>query len=98
MAANGYAPSASQQVVASGIAQTIANPGTGATLRLANVGAEPVYVALGASSPVAVTPQTGLAILPGAHAEFLTAVSNGFIGFVTDGCTFNVRLNISQGT
>ena len=57
-----------------------------------------MYVALGTSSPVAVTPQTGLAILPGAPAEFLTAVSNGFIGFVTDGNTFNVRLNISQGT
>jgi hypothetical protein len=98
VAANGFSPSASIQVVATGSAQTIANPGSGATLRLANVGAEPVYVALSASSPVVVTPQTGLAILPGAPPEFLTAVSSGFIGFVTDGNTFNVRLNISQGT
>ena len=48
MAANGYAPSASTQIVATG------------------------------------TAQTGLAILPGAPPEFLTAVSSGFIGFVTD--------------
>jgi hypothetical protein len=96
VAANGYAPSSSHLVVATGTAQTVAISGT--TLRLANIGAEPVYVALGSSYPVAVTPQTGLAILPSDSPEFLTVGSNTFIGFVTDGNTFNVQLNISQGT
>jgi hypothetical protein len=98
MAANGFAPAASFQAVANGVAQSMAIPGTPATLRIVNLGPKIAYVALGASQPVAVTPQTGLAIEPDGPPEFLTVGSNTFLGIATDAGGFYARLNITTGT
>ena len=94
MAANGYAPTSTQQAVATTAAQSVAVTGT--TLRIVNLGPGTAYVALGSSQPVAVTPQTGLAIEAGGPPEFLTVGANTFLGIVTDALT--ARLNVSEGT
>jgi hypothetical protein len=93
LAANGYSATSSQQVVATPTAQTI--PTAGPTLRIINLGKDIAYVATGATSPVAVTPLTGLAIQPGGPPEFLTA--GAYLGVCTGG-EFQARLNISNGT
>jgi hypothetical protein len=95
MAANGYAPTSSSQVVASGQAQTVAISGT--TLRIVNIGPNVAYVAFGTSTPVTVTPQTGLAIEPNNPPEFITVGSNTYMGVITDATTFTARLNVSLG-
>jgi hypothetical protein len=94
MAANGYAPTSTQQVVATVAAQSVAISGT--TLRIINLGPDVAYIALGSSQPVAVTPQTGLAIKPGGPPEFITVGANTFMGYITDRAY--ARLNVSQGT
>jgi|GEM_PF-2849588 hypothetical protein len=97
MAANGYAPSSSFQVVASpgGVTAAI----TGTTLRIINVGPNIAYVLLATTqaAAAAVKPLTGLAIQPGAPAEFLTVGSNTFLGACSEG-QFPARLNVSEGT
>jgi hypothetical protein len=95
MAANGYAATSTQQVVAGQTAQTVAISGT--TLRIINLGPGNVYVAMGESMPVSVSVTSGLAIRPGGPPEFLTVGSNTFLGFIGEG-NLTARLNVSEGT
>lgn len=98
MAANGFAPSTTQQAVATQNAQSVAiTATTPPTLRIINLGPKTVYVALGTTQPVTVTPTTGLAIEPGGPPEFLSVGSNAFIGIVADTASF-AKLNLTQGT
>lgn len=94
MAINGFAPTSSFQVQAQQSAQSVAITGT--TLRIVNLGPKTAYIALSTTQPVAVTPQTGLAIEPGGPPEFITVGSDTFLGYVADLASF-AKLNISEG-
>lgn len=94
MAVNAFAPTSSFQVQAQQTAQSVAVNGT---IRIVNLGPKTAYIAIGSTQPVAVTPQTGLAIEPGGPPEFIVAGSNTFLGYVADLASF-AKLNISEGT
>jgi hypothetical protein len=68
-----FTTDAATTVTFNSAASNVALPGTPASdtvLRLVNLGSTPAYVKLGSSS-VTVTPQTGVAILPGPVPVFL---------------------------
>jgi hypothetical protein len=64
------------------VSSNVATPGAPAALVVTNEGPNPVAVLAGASSSLAVTPETGLVLLPGqtqaiAGAAYLAAITFG---------------------
>jgi hypothetical protein len=96
MALQGFAPSGYASLSASGTSQNVALP-AGTTALVTNLGTAPVFVLLGPTNAVSVTPQTGVAILPGASLA-LTTGANGFLAACTSQGGGLALLNIAVGT
>jgi len=78
----------------------VALPGTPAsdtTLRVANVGNNPIYVKLGTTNAVTVTNGTGLCIMPG-DKEYLGIGSNTYIAMTTGTPGTSSTVNLTTGS
>lgn len=90
-----FAPSASARLSAGPASSQVAIPGVGAAiLRVSNPGQVTAYVLLGASAAVAVTPETGAAVLPGETLWLSIGAETNIAACTDSGFT---QLNLTAG-
>lgn len=94
MAISAFTPAAYAMITGmSGTSQAYALPSTDATIVISNIGPAPAAVLLGGSS-VAVTPATGMVVLPN-QSIALAVGSNAYIAAM--GISGAAQLNLAQG-